>query len=154
MSTRTYDNEYTHLLKYLHVSTEVFTCTCQWNLPKTPNWFCLLLVPPLRGSINVFQWLPQGLRPGLCRSIALAGLFADGFNFLSFASCVVLLFGVVVGLLVICVCCWICWVMSLFVLVVGFVGGVVVCVYCRICWALSLFAFVVGFIGWCWRECL
>ena len=36
-STRTYDNEYTHLLKYLRVSTEVFTCTYQWNLTKTPN---------------------------------------------------------------------------------------------------------------------
>ena len=37
VSTRTYDNEYTHLLKYLRVSTEVFACTCQWNLTKTPN---------------------------------------------------------------------------------------------------------------------
>ena len=35
---------------------------------------CALLVPPLWGSINVSQWLTQGLRPGLCRSIALAGL--------------------------------------------------------------------------------
>ena len=32
-------------------------------------------VPPLRGSKNVYQCLTQGLRPGLCRSIALAGLF-------------------------------------------------------------------------------
>ena len=34
----------------------------------------LLGVPPLWGSIDVFQSLPQGLRPGLCRSIALTGL--------------------------------------------------------------------------------
>ncbi len=34
-------------------------------------------VPPLWGSINVFLRLTQGLRPGLCRSIALAGLLAD-----------------------------------------------------------------------------
>ena len=32
------------------------------------------IVPPLWGSINVFQWSTQGLRPGLCRSVALAGL--------------------------------------------------------------------------------
>ena len=31
-------------------------------------------VPPLRGSKNVYQCLTQGLRPGLCRSIALTGL--------------------------------------------------------------------------------
>ena len=31
-------------------------------------------VPPLWGSINVFLRLTQGLRPGLCRSIALTGL--------------------------------------------------------------------------------
>ena len=37
VSTRTYDNEYTHLLKYLRVSTEVFACAYQWNLTKTPN---------------------------------------------------------------------------------------------------------------------
>ena len=35
-----------------------------------------MIVPPLRGSINVFQWLTQGLRPGLCRSIAPLGLIA------------------------------------------------------------------------------
>ena len=38
---------------------------------------CRGVVPPLQGSINVFLRLTQGLRPGLCRSIALAGLFAD-----------------------------------------------------------------------------
>ena len=34
----------------------------------------LLGVPPLWGSIDVFYRLTQGLRPGLCRSIALTGL--------------------------------------------------------------------------------
>ena len=34
-------------------------------------------VPPLWDSINVFQWLTQGTSPGLCRSIALTGLFFD-----------------------------------------------------------------------------
>ncbi len=34
----------------------------------------LLGVPPLWGSIDVFHRLTQGLRPGLCRSIALTGL--------------------------------------------------------------------------------
>ena len=38
---------------------------------------CRGVVPPLQGSINVFLRLTQGLRPGICRSIALAGLFAD-----------------------------------------------------------------------------
>ena len=33
-------------------------------------------VPPLWGSINVFQCITQGLRPGLCRSIAPLGLLA------------------------------------------------------------------------------
>ncbi len=32
------------------------------------------VVPPLRGSKNMYQYLTQGLRPGLCRSIALTGL--------------------------------------------------------------------------------
>ena len=32
-------------------------------------------VPPLWGSINVLTIITQGLRPGLCRSIALTGLF-------------------------------------------------------------------------------
>ena len=32
-------------------------------------------VPPLRGSINVSTNITQGLRPELCRSIALTGLF-------------------------------------------------------------------------------
>ena len=31
-------------------------------------------VPPLRGSKNVLTIITQGLRPGLCRSIALTGL--------------------------------------------------------------------------------
>ena len=31
-------------------------------------------VPPLWGSIKMFQWLTQGLRPGLWKGIALAGL--------------------------------------------------------------------------------
>ena len=35
---------------------------------------CFGVVPPLRGSKNVYQCLTQGLRPGLCRSIALTGL--------------------------------------------------------------------------------
>ena len=35
-----------------------------------------MIVPPLWGSINVFQWLTQGLRPGLWRSVALTGLFS------------------------------------------------------------------------------
>ena len=34
-------------------------------------------VPPLRGSINVWKQLTQGLRPGLCRSAAPLGLFDD-----------------------------------------------------------------------------
>ena len=33
------------------------------------------VVPPLGGSINVGKRLTQGLRPGLGRSVALAGLF-------------------------------------------------------------------------------
>ena len=32
------------------------------------------VVPPLWGSINMRQQITQGLRPGLCRSVALAGL--------------------------------------------------------------------------------
>ena len=32
-------------------------------------------VPPLWGSINVLTIITQGLRPGLCRSIAPLGLF-------------------------------------------------------------------------------
>ena len=31
-------------------------------------------MPPLWGSINVWKQLTQGLRPGLCGSVALAGL--------------------------------------------------------------------------------
>ena len=44
---------------------------CNSYIPKM-KWLCR----PLRGSINVFQWLTQGLRPGLCRSIAPLGLIA------------------------------------------------------------------------------
>ena len=36
--------------------------------------FIRSVVPPLRGSKNVYQSLTQGLRPGLCRSVALTGL--------------------------------------------------------------------------------
>ena len=32
-------------------------------------------VPLLRSSKNMWKQLTQGLRPGLCRSVALAGLF-------------------------------------------------------------------------------
>ena len=91
-------------------------------------------VPPLWGSINVFQCITQGLRPGLCRSIALTGLLADKSNFLS----------------IICRSNhWIYWAVWLFAVVVGFVGwchclrllsdllfGVVVCAYCRIYWVV------------------
>ena len=34
---------------------------------------CFAVVPPLWGSINVLTIITQGLRPGLCRSIALKG---------------------------------------------------------------------------------
>ena len=40
----------------------------------------LLGVPPLWGSIDVFYRLTQGLRPGLCRSVALAGLIDVPIN--------------------------------------------------------------------------
>ena len=39
-------------------------------------------MPPLRGSKNVYQCLTQGLRPGLCRSIALAGLISVRASYL------------------------------------------------------------------------
>ena len=35
--------------------------------------FIRSVVPPLWGSINVLTIITQGLRPGLCRSIALKG---------------------------------------------------------------------------------
>ena len=38
---------------------------------------CLGSAAPVGGSKNVCQYLTQGLRPGLGRSIALAGLFCD-----------------------------------------------------------------------------
>ena len=38
-------------------------------------------VPPLWGSINVLTIITQGLRPGLCRSIALTGLFYVLINY-------------------------------------------------------------------------
>ena len=101
-------------------------------------------MPPLQGSINVFLRLTQGLRPGLCRSIALAGLLADWSNSLSI------------------ICRSNYYSVPLVTLAVGLVGrcrylrlllcllvGVVVCACCRIDWAVSLFALVVGFIGWC-----
>ena len=37
---------------------------------------------PVGGSINVYECLTQGLRPGLCRSIALTGLFYVLINYL------------------------------------------------------------------------
>ena len=36
---------------------------------------CTLLVPPLWGSINISTQLTQGLRPGLCRSVAPKGAY-------------------------------------------------------------------------------
>ena len=48
------------------------------------RWVCVVAirglafvekVPLLRSSKNVWKQLTQGLRPGLCRSLALAGLF-------------------------------------------------------------------------------
>ena len=96
-------------------------------------------VPPLWGSIYVDCLLTQGSRLGLCRSIALSGLLADGSNSLSI------------------ICRSNYWAVSLFAFVVGLVGrcrclrllsdlllGVVVCVCCRICWVVLLLAFVVG----------
>ena len=47
------------------------------------SWLCILVVavvgevPLLRSSRNVWKQLTQGLRPGLCRSIAPLGLFDD-----------------------------------------------------------------------------
>ena len=67
------------------------------------------VVPPLQGSINVFLRLTQGLRPGLCRSIALAGLIEDWSNFLSIICrsnhwiyCSMWLFAFVVGFIGLC----------------------------------------------------
>ena len=52
--------------------------------------FALWFVPPRWGSINVFQWLTQGLRPGLCRSIALTGLlYILPINILYYSDAVV-----------------------------------------------------------------
>ena len=103
-------------------------------------------MPPLWGSINVFQCFTQGLRPGLCGSIALVGLLADWSNSLSIicrsnywiywvCGCLRLLFGVVI-----CACCRIYCSVSLFAFVVGLVGR---------CGCLRL---LFGFIGWC--RCL
>ena len=67
---------------------------------------CHGVVPPLQGSMNVFLRLTQGLRPGLCRSIALAGLLVDWLNSLSIICrsnyYSVSLFVLVVGLVVWC----------------------------------------------------
>ena len=43
---------------------------------------CLGVVSPLRGSINVYQCLTQGLRPGLCRGVALTGLILVSTSYL------------------------------------------------------------------------
>ena len=85
------------------------------------------VVPPLQGSINVYLRLTQGLRPGLCRSIALAGLIAYRSNSLS-----------IICRSNYCICC-----------LVSLLGDVVVCVCCRIGCSVSLFALAVGFIGRC-----
>ena len=42
-------------------------------LPMHALEFIRSVVPPLWGSINVLTIITQGLRPGLCRSIALKG---------------------------------------------------------------------------------
>ena len=42
-------------------------------LPTHALEFIRSVVPPLWGSINVLTIITQGLRPGLCRSIALKG---------------------------------------------------------------------------------
>ena len=42
-------------------------------LPTHTLEFIRSVVPPLWGSINVLTIITQGLRPGLCRSIALKG---------------------------------------------------------------------------------
>ena len=42
-------------------------------LPTHALKFIRSVVPPLWGSINVLTIITQGLRPGLCRSIALKG---------------------------------------------------------------------------------
>ena len=50
-------------------------------LCRCGSWLCVLVVvfvwkvPLLRSSRNVWKQLTQGLRPGLCRSIALKGSF-------------------------------------------------------------------------------
>ena len=44
-------------------------------LPTHALEFIRSVVPPLWGSINVLTIITQGLRPGLCRSIALRGSF-------------------------------------------------------------------------------
>ena len=47
-------------------------------------------VPPLWGSKNVWKQLTQGLRPGLCRSIALTGLlYVLPINMLYYSDAVV-----------------------------------------------------------------
>ena len=101
-------------------------------------------MPPLWGSINVFQCFTQGLRPGLCGSIALAGLLADWPNSPSIICrsnyYSVWLFALAVGLVGWCYCLR---------LLSDWLGGVVIYDCCRIYWLVLLFAFVVGFIGRC-----
>ena len=80
-------------------------------------------VPLLKELKGCRKRLTQGLRPGLCRSIALAGLFADEPN----SS--------------------ICRKLS------DLLGGVGSCVYYWIYGAMSVVTLVVGLVEWCWREC-
>ena len=47
-------------------------------LPTHALKFIRSVVPPLWGSINVLTIITQGLRPGLCRSIALKGSSTTG----------------------------------------------------------------------------
>ena len=55
-------------------------------LPTHALEFIRSVVPPLWGSINVLTIITQGLRPGLCRSIALKG------SSMSFLNCYPLFF--------------------------------------------------------------
>ena len=81
--------------------------------------------------------LTQGLRPGLCRSIALKGSLRTGLiSYLSFVILIIVFIG---------------WFRCLRLLS-DLLGSAIVCVYCRIYWAVPLFVFVVGFIEQC--RCL
>ena len=109
-------------------------------------------MPPLWGSINVFQCFTQGLRPGLCGSIALSGLFENWSNSLFIICrsnyCSVSLFAFVVGLVVRCGCLrllLVCWV-SLFALAVEFIVRSR-CLRLLLDWLGGpLFAFIVGLV--------